>query len=276
MVPRIAVIVSTYNHPKALEAVLASLADQTAHRCEVVVADDGSDARTRDLCERIRPGMPFPLMHVWQEDCGFRLAAIRNRAVAATTADYCVLLDGDCVVLPDFVTSHARLAEPGYVVRGPRVQLDQAFTESVLRDGARIHRWSRPRWLIQRARGHVNQFLPFLKLPLGPLRKRTSHRWPGIRGSNLGVWRRDFLAVNGFDEDFEGWGYEDWDFVSRLLKRGVKLKEGRFAVPVLHLWHDSHEGLETNRARFERQRDSDRVWAERGVIQYLERPRSGE
>jgi GT2 family glycosyltransferase len=172
------------------------------------------------------------------------------------------------------VAAHARLAEPGYFVRGPRVQLHRDLTEFVLTQDVHVHRWRCRRWFNEWRRGQVNQFLPLLRLPLGPLRKWTRRRWAGIRGSNLGVWREDFLAVNGFDEAFEGWGYEDWDFVGRLSKRGVELKEGRFVVPVLHLWHESHEGLEVNRDRFERQRASNRVWAEQGVSQYLERPRS--
>jgi len=274
MVPRISVIVSTYNRPEALALVLDSLADQMTRDCEVIVADDGSDERTRDLCNRFRSRMPVPLKHVWQEDRGFRLAAIRNRAVAASTAEYLVLLDGDCIVLPDFAALHAGLAEPGYFVRGPRVQLHQDLTEFVLSRGVSIHGWRRWRWFMEWRRGRINQFLPLLRLPLGPLRTRTRGRWAGIRGSNLGVWREDFVAVNGFDEEFEGWGYEDWDFVSRLSKRGVRYKEGRFAVPVLHLWHESQEGLEVNRARFERQRASNRVWVARGVSQYLEGPGS--
>ena len=273
MVPRVAVIVSTYNRPEALEAVLASLADQTTHHCEVVVADDGSSPSTRDLCQRLQTRMPFPLAHVWQEDRGYRLAAIRNRAVASSTADYVVLMDGDCAVLPDFVASHAKLAERGCFVRGPRVLLQKDFTEFVLRESVSIHRWGRLRWLTHWRRGNVDQFLPFLKLPLGALRKRIPQRWAGIRGCNLGVWREDYLAVNGLNEDYEGWGYEDWDFVSRLMKRGVVHKEGRFAVPVLHFWHESQEGLDMNRDRFERQLASNTVWVERGVSQYLERHR---
>jgi len=270
MAPRIAVIVSTYNRPDALAAVLDSLADQTTHNCEVIVADDGSDEGTRELCDGFRSRLPVPLTHVWQEDRGFRLAAVRNRAVAASTAEYLVLLDGDCIVFPDFVAAHARLAEPGYFVRGPRLQLQPAVTENVLRQGMGIHRGSRLRWFSRWRRGYVKQFLPLMKLPLGPLRKQTPLRWPGLRGANLGVWREDYLAVNGHDESFEGWGYEDWDFVSRLMKHGIRFKEGRFAVPVLHLWHESRQDFDINRDRYERQRAADTVWVVRGVSQYLD------
>jgi len=58
MGPRIAVIVSTYDRPEALALVLDSLADQTTHACEVIVADDGSDEQTRALYDRFRARMP--------------------------------------------------------------------------------------------------------------------------------------------------------------------------------------------------------------------------
>src|SRR5450759_3196652 len=47
----ISVIVTTYNRPDALEAVMRSLARQTDKDFEVVVADDGSSAATGQLIE---------------------------------------------------------------------------------------------------------------------------------------------------------------------------------------------------------------------------------
>ena len=58
---------------------------------------------------------------------------------------------------------------------------------------------------------------------------------------NLAIWKKDFIAVNGFDEQFQGWGYEDSDLVIRLIHNRIKRKEGRFAVPVLHLWHKEND-----------------------------------
>ena len=44
-------------------------------------------------------------------------------------------------------------------------------------------------------------------------------------GCNLGLWRRDFEKVNGFDETYVGWGFEDHDLAVRLLRCGIKRKE---------------------------------------------------
>jgi predicted glycosyltransferase involved in capsule biosynthesis len=59
--------------------------------------------------------------------------------------------------------------------------------------------------------------------------------------SIMALENRILLAVNGFDENFAGWGYEDSDLVIRLIHAGIKRKEGRFAVPVLHLWHKQND-----------------------------------
>mgnify|MGYP003338926070 CR=1 FL=1 len=66
-------------------------------------------------------------------------------------------------------------------------------------------------------------------------------KWLGIRTFNLAVWKNDFYAVNGFDEQFEGWGHEDADFVFRLQHNHIKRKSGSWATEVLHLFHKIHD-----------------------------------
>ena len=102
-----AVIVTTYNRPDALQAVLDGYQAQSADDFELVVADDGSTADTRGVVDAFAKIARFPVQHVWHEDRGFRAAAIRNRALAATLADYIVFTDGDCVPPPYFVAQHA-------------------------------------------------------------------------------------------------------------------------------------------------------------------------
>lgn len=265
----IAVIVSTHDRPDALEAVLASLEDQTYQRFTVVVADDGSASETREMVEGVVARDPFPVRHVWQEDRGYRLAAIRNRAVAAVESDYLVFIDGDCLVRPDFLSGHERLAAAGRFVHGSRIRLGPEVTDAALRDRVAVHSWSTLRWLGQWGRGRVDRAAPLFRLPLGPLREITPRKWEGVKGCNLAVWRDDYLDINGFDEAYEGWGLEDNDLIVRLIRNGVVRKEGRYAVPVLHLWHEERPLEEPNRRRFDDVLRSDAVRAERGVDQYL-------
>ncbi len=269
---RLAVIVATYNRPDALAALLDAYEEQTDRAFEIIIADDGSADDVRGLVEsRIRRA-PFPLSHLWQEDRGFRAAKIRNRALAATRAEYVIFTDGDCVPPPDFVAQHRRLAERGYFLSGNRVLLGPGFTERVLRQGIPVHRWTRTQWFAAWLRRDVNRFVPLLRLPDGAFRRSRPGRWEGVKTCNFSAWRSDLLAVNGLDETYAGkWGLEDSDLVIRLLHAGVKHKSARFAAPVFHLWHreSDHSGFAENQRLLAKLIASPRSRAPLGVDRYL-------
>lgn len=269
---RIALITTTYNRPDALAAVLEGCLKQTDPDFEVIVADDGSTRDTSDRVSVYKARAPFAIKHVWQEDAGFRAAAIRNRALAATDADYIVFIDGDCVPPPDFLANHRRLAERGWFLSGNRLMLTKAFSEQVLRDKLPIHLWRIGDWLRARWRGQVERLLPLVQLPdMGWLRKLLPNRWQGAKTCNLSAWREDLLRVNGLDESYTGWGLEDSDLVIRLLRAGVRSKSARFFAPVFHLWHSENDRshLAENRRRLQEVLQATHVRAVKGADQYL-------
>ncbi|MDH3732455.1 MAG: glycosyltransferase [Gemmatimonadota bacterium] len=266
---RIEVIVSTYERPDALRASLESLADQTCRDFSITVADDGSGDSTRNAIASFSETRGLSVRHVRHEDRGFRLAEIRNRAAAATDADYLVFLDGDCIAPTRFVAAHTRLSERGFFVRGTRVRMDRDLSDEVLAAREPAHRWPRARWLRERFRGRIDRFAPLVTLPLGPLRKLSGGEWRRVTGCNLGLWREDLIAVNGFDSSYVGWGNEDFDLVVRLIRGGVKRKEGRHAVPVLHLWHAEGEESPDNTRRFEERLESPSIRAAEGIDRFV-------
>lgn len=268
---RIAVVVTTYNRPDALRAVLEGYAAQTDADYEVLVADDGSTDDTRGVVDDYAPRLQVPITHVWQEDRGFRAAAIRNRAVAHTQAEYVVFTDGDCVPPRTFVAAHRRLAQQGRFVAGNRVLLSESFTRRVLAQRLPVHTWSAWQWSAARLRGEVNRLLPLMKRsPEAAFRDADPQRWQGVKTCNLALWRSDFMRVNGLDERYEGWGLEDSDLVIRLIHAGVSHRNGRYFAPVFHLWHRDNDRsrLERNQARLDEILRSTIVRAERGVDQY--------
>jgi glycosyltransferase involved in cell wall biosynthesis len=263
----ISIIVTTYNREDALAAVLRSLAAQSDQDFEVLVADDGSGPETASTVAAWKARVGHRLDHVWQEDRGFRAAEIRNRAILAARGAYVIFLDGDCIARPDFVATHRRLAEAGCFVTGNRVLLSAALTEKVLREQLEPERWSLARWIAERGRGGVNRLSAILHLPLGPLRRLRRNAWQGARSCNLAVWRADLDRVDGFDADYHGWGKEDSDIVVRLLRAGVRRKDGVFATGVLHLWHRQEDRgrLAENERRLSDIISTDRVRAQRGL-----------
>ncbi len=238
---RTAVVITTYNRPEALAAVLDGYLAQDDTHFELIVADDGSGDETRRLVADYARRAPFRLEHIWQEDRGFRAAAIRNRALLATQAEYIVFSDGDCIPRSSFVSRHQTLAERRYFLAGNRVLLSRGFTQSVLQERTPIHRWSAARWAGARVRGDINRALPLVALPDAPFRRLAPARWEGVKTCNLSAWRDDLVRINGFDETYSGWGLEDSDLVIRLIHAGVRHKSARFATPVFHLWHPEND-----------------------------------
>ncbi len=233
----VSIIVSTYNSPRYLAKALRSLQQQSDTAYEVVVADDGSGQETAELVRVCAEEGPARIVHAWHEDNGFRAAAARNNAVRQAQGDYLVFLDGDCIARPDFVDAHRRFAESGYFVRGSRIMLREAFTKKVFKGQPLPGHF--PSWLMRRLKGDVKRVGSLLPLPFTAYRK--SRDWDGVKTCNLGVWRADFEAVNGFDERYVGWGHEDADLAVRLLRFGVRRKEGRASIPVIHLWHEEND-----------------------------------
>jgi glycosyltransferase involved in cell wall biosynthesis len=268
----ISVILTTYNWAEALRLCLLSLYAQTDTQFEIIIADDGSRPEQLALAQSHTAESPIPVQYVYHEDNGFRAGTIRNKAVAQSRGEYLIFLDGDCITFPDFIATHRRLAETGYFVAGNRALLSQVFTQEVLTQSLLLHKKSASYFFKCRVKGKINRALPFLKLPLGFLRKIQPQKWEKAMTCNLALWREDFLITNGFDELFEGWGYEDSDLVIRLIHAGVHRKEGRFAAPVLHCWHPHNDRSQhdSNYARLmERLEDRDFIFAKKGVSQYL-------
>lgn len=267
---RTAVIVSTYNRPDALAAVLEGYVAQDDLDFELIVADDGSTDETRKMIESFIARAPFPVKHVWQEDRGFRAAAVRNRAVAATDAQYIIFTDGDCIPARHFVAAHKQLAEEGWFLSGNRVLVSEDFTRELLDRKLPVHAWRTSQWLRPWLRGAINRWVPLIRLPDARLRKATPARWRGAKTCNLSLWREDLVKVNGVDESYSGWGLEDSDLVIRLIHAGIRHKSARFAAPVFHLWHRENDRsrLPENQKRLDELMRSDRVRAAQGLDSY--------
>ena len=237
----ISLIVTTYNRPDALEAVVEGCFGQTDQDFEIIIADDGSGDATRECVARLAARSPVPLKHVWQPDAGFRLAMSRNGGIAQARGEYVVIIDGDCVPQRDFVAQHRRLAKRGFMVTGSRILVSPEFTARALAEKISLPNLDLREKFSLRAAGHLNKVLQLLvTLPdVGREKKRFAFR--RIKGCNMAFWRSDLELVNGFDASFSGWGYEDSDVVLRLFNAGVMRKDGAFATEVFHLWHKEAE-----------------------------------
>jgi len=228
---RVAVIVSTYNAHEYLAKVLDGYLAQSRPADELIVADDGSDHRTADVVSAFASRAKFPIRHIWQEDRGFRAAKIRNEAVKASFAEYLIFTDGDCVPDRRFVEDHIRIMKTGCFVQGKRMLVSKKASGSFT--------YPRLGKLVKMClTGQVTGAHHLLRIAGVTVLNKGLR---GIKSCNLALYRKDFLAVNGFNEDFVGWGREDSELAVRLLKYGLKRKDVPFSAIVFHLWHEEIE-----------------------------------
>ena len=225
---KISLVISTFNQPEALAKVWHGFTRQTRAPDEVLISDDGSGEPTRELVKQLAADSPVPVRHVWQPHDGFRKTIILNQTVAAATGDYLVFTDADCVPHSKFVADHAELAEHNFWVQGRRCFVREEFVPRFTAETIPAFGWM--------LAGRISGAAKGVRWPLGLVRRDTEQR--GIIGCNMAFWRADIVAVNGFDEDYSGWGTgEDSDIGTRLyhLGRRRKLVHGRAIT--FHLNH---------------------------------------
>lgn len=224
------VVITTYNNPDYLRRVLEGFLSQTLLPHELLIADDGSTDETSLTIRDMKKDSPVGITHIWHEDLGFRAAAIRNKAMAASMGEYIILSDGDTIPSPHLVEDHLRHAEAGHFIQGHRVLLGPEASKVFRSRDISIS--SMARLLLMRQASNVSNALR-LPVPIVKVSKRRS----GIRSCNMSFFREDILGVNGFNEDFEGWGKEDSELAERFFKYGLKRKDLRFRACCFHLYH---------------------------------------
>lgn len=264
---KITLLIATYNWPEALNLCLSSLLKQTVMPSEVVIADDGSREDTRALIDSFREKLSIPLLHVWQEDKGFRKTLILNKAIAQTHGDYIIQIDGDVFMERHFIQDHIELMEKGYFVCGSRVKVEKDVTDKLIQGADRAMRLSdfKFTFIMNSFRSHALR--SYLAL-------RYARKVDHMRGCNFAFWKNDFIAVNGYNEDLLEWGHEDGELVYRMHFAGIKKKALKMGGIVYHLWHKEssrhNEGTHLNALENVKKHRISRC--KNGVDKYLKQP----
>jgi len=261
---KISVIITTYNRVDALKRVLDGLLSQTRLAEQIIVADDGSDNHTKTMLQPYLDQNRIEILHVWQKDKGFRAARIRNMAIAKSNGDYLILLDGDCIPEKHFIQDHLALAQKGYFFQGKRVivgkLVEQEFNHKTCN--------SKTILMIHALKKEISNCHHIFRISFFP--SYTTSKLSGVRSCNMGLFRDDIRAVNGFNHDFEGWGREDSEFVVRLFKYGLKRKENPFKAICFHLWHHENKRnrLEKNDKMLKNATESESFFCKSGLNEF--------
>jgi glycosyltransferase involved in cell wall biosynthesis len=231
--PQIALLMSTFQRPNHLRRALESIALQQGveGQMELVVTDDGSTDETPHIVRQFAREVPFPVGFTTHPHTTFQLSRSRNEGARASQAPYLLFLDGDCILPRDHVALHLEHRKPGVVMAGDFCRFDEEtssrVTSEVVRSGEFVN-WAPASELRRlRKRDRAGRFYRLIRHPSKPK----------LIGNNVGIWRADFERINGYDENFRGWGCEDDDLRHRLRKSGVAIESILRWTYAYHLWH---------------------------------------
>lgn len=255
--PSLSLIIAVYNKPEVLRFVLAACARQSIRSFEVIVADDGSGPAVRQVIEESRPSAGVPLIHIFHDDRGWRKNVILNSAIRASQSDYLVFIDGDCIPSRRFLEDHWREREEHTVLLGRRVETSKRWSESLTLGAITGGDFERLDWgvCMDGLRGDALRIEDGIRMRSALLRKVLLRNVRGMLGSNFSVAKADLVAINGFDELYDGPGCgEDSDIQYRLSLTGVKAKSIRNLAIQFHVYHPLTKGSDACWERFERVR----------------------
>jgi glycosyltransferase involved in cell wall biosynthesis len=103
--PRVSVIIPTYNRADLIEETIDSVLKQTFDDLEIIIVDDGSTDSTKEVVRRF----DGPIKYLYQENRGRSCA--RNRGFEASSGDYICFLDSDDVLDPRMLDRQVSLLE---------------------------------------------------------------------------------------------------------------------------------------------------------------------
>lgn len=235
---KVALLISTYNWPEALDKVLQSVQIQTFLPDEILIADDGSVVMTKNLVEAWKLKSKVKITHFWQEDKGFRKTIIMNKAIGGTSADYIIQIDGDIILHKRFVEDHLKEKKYNFFLNGSRSLINKKNTEAILQnDELNFKQISK----------NVKNKINASRFPIIANFFRKEHfKSKNVKGCNFSFWREDFIKVNGYNNDISGWGHEDIEFAARLNNLGIKQRRLKMRAICYHLHHGYSDRKDEN------------------------------
>ena len=267
---KISVIISTYNSPVWLEKVFWGYEVQTYKDFELVIADDGSGDETIQMINKYKETSNLSIIHVWQEDEGFQKSRILNKAVLASTTEYLLFSDGDCIPRKDFIEKHIRYMRPGRFLSGGYFKLPMETSKLVSKEDIVSQRAFDVDWLYDHG---LHKTYKTMKLTSQGFRERllnfitpATATW---NGHNSSGWKKDILAVNGYNESMQ-YGGQDRELGERLMNKGIKGIQIRYSAICVHLDHprgyNTPESIAKNKQIRKETKTQKKVWTEYGIL----------
>lgn len=265
------VIISTYNQPEWLRKVLIGYEQQTYIDFEIIIADDGSTDETCLLIQTFQINSKLNIHHIWHEDDGFQKTKILNKAVLASKGDYLIFTDGDCIPRKDFVETHLSLKKLDHFLSGGYFKLPLDISKLITKKDIINQSCFQKEWLLKKG---LKASFKLNKLTSKGVKERLLNKFTPTKatwdGMNASGFRKDILAVNGFDERMR-YGGEDRELGERLMNYGVTPVQIRYSAICLHLDHErgyaNTEDSELNTSIRKETKTQKKTWTDFGIEQ---------
>lgn len=266
------IIISTYNSPEWLAKVLYGYNNQTYRQFEIVIADDGSKKETFDLIKKLQREVFYRIVHVWHEDDGFQKSKILNKSLQKCNTAYIIMSDGDCIPRADFVEQHVKFREEGYFLSGGYFMLPMDISIAISKEDIYNEKCFDISWLkklglkssFKNNKLTSSGFYSWLLNFITP----TNASW---NGHNASGWKKDIVAVNGFDERMQ-YGGQDRELGERLMNYGIKGKQIRYSAICLHLDHKrgykNEDSIAKNRQIRNETNTQKKQWTDFGILKH--------
>lgn len=266
--PRATVIAAFYNKIDYLRLVLEGFERQSEKDFELIVADDGSKQEIVKELESLSKKISFPLIHIWQEDKGFRKNKILNKAITTAKSNYIIFIDADCIPHFRFVEEHISYSEKGSCLTGRRVNLSQKYTQILSPQKVREGLIEKNNFALIKDSLFGESFYVekgfYFKSRL--LRKIFNKKERGLLGCNFSLYKEDMLNINGFDERYEAPSIgEDSDVQFRLELNGIKIISLNHIAVQYHLYHQLLERPQENLSLFNKIREEKHAFTPFGI-----------
>ena len=186
----ISVIIPCYNDELFLEGAIDSILKQTiVNKLEIILVDDGSNIKTKELIKKIASKID---LLITQENQG--QATARNNGIKKANGDYILVLDSD-----DFFESPFCEKAINVIQSDSDIKIVTSYT-NILYEGSST----------------IKLYKPLGGNLLAMLLNNTA------MGSCM-FKKEDWELVGGYDETMRN-GFEDWEFYIRLLKNKGNVK----------------------------------------------------
>ena len=239
---KVSVIIAVYKDVEALELIIESLKNQTYKNFEVVIAEDGQDEKMRAFIESIKD---LDIKHTTQEDIGIRKTRSLNNGIIASEGEFLIFIDGDCIPYSTFIESYVKLSQDGFIISGRRVNLGPKYSKNLrnkIISPLELEKTFLLRYIFisqDCKEGHSEDgfyFSPDGWIYNKFIKNRKAST--SILGCNYACFKKDIIAINGYDEGYGETAIgDDTDLEWRFKALGCKIKSAKNVANVFHLYH---------------------------------------